>query len=64
MGHKPNAKIELKYALADVTNAQDLLSKAIKSVEKDDNKQLLQDTLANVKQAVVATKTSYLGFKD
>jgi hypothetical protein len=64
MGHKPNAKNELKFALSDVTHAQKLLHDAIKSVEKDDNKQLIQDTLSNVNEALHATRTSTYGFKD
>lgn len=64
MGHRPKAINELKGALANAINAQDLLEKALKKVEKNENKQLLQDTLANVKQAVDATRTSCYGFKD
>ncbi len=64
MGHKANAKAELKCALSDVTHAQQLLHDAIKSVEQDDNKQLIQDTLANVNEALHATRTSTYGFKD
>lgn len=64
MGHKPNAKEELKEALNDVLYAQALLHEAIHTVEKDTNKQLLQDTLANVNEALDATRTSAYGFKD
>ena len=64
MGHKPNAKDELKCALSDVTHAQQLLHAAIKSVEQEDNKQLIQDTLANVNEALHATRTSTYGFKE
>lgn len=64
MGHKPNAKDELKAALNDVLYAQALLHEAIDSVEKNENKQLLQDTLSNVNEALAATKTSAYGFKD
>ncbi|GAA0757828.1 MULTISPECIES: hypothetical protein [Clostridium] len=64
MGHKTNAKDELKCALSDITHAQKLLHDAIKTVEKDDNKQLIQDTLANVNEALHATRTSTYGFKD
>ena len=55
MGHKPNAKDELKSALTN---------DAIKTVEKEDNKQILQDTLANVNKALNITRTSTYGFKD
>lgn len=64
MGHKPNAKEELKAALNDVLYAQALLHEALNTVEHDDNKQLLQNTLSNVNEALVATKTSTYGYKD
>ena len=64
MGHKPNAKEELKAALTDVHYAQSLLLEAINTVEDNDNKQLLQNTLSNVNEALSATKTSAYGFKD
>ena len=63
MGHKPSAKEELKAALNDVIYAQSLLYEAIDIVEDNDNKQLLQNTLSNVNQALSATKTSTYGFK-
>ena len=64
MGHKPSAKEELKAALNDVIYAQSLLYEAIDIVEDNDNKQLLQNTLSNVNEALSATKTSTYGFKD
>lgn len=64
MGHKPNAKEELKEALNDVLYAQALLNEAVATVEDYDNKQLLQNTLANVNEALSATKTSAYGFRD
>ena len=64
MGHRPNAKDELKCALNNVVHAQELLNYALATVEKDDNKQLLQDTLSNVNKALNATRTSAYGFKD
>ena len=64
MGHKPNAKEELKAALNDVLYAQSLLLEAINTVEDNDNRQLLQNTLSNVNEALSATKTSAYGFKD
>ncbi|MDV4151027.1 hypothetical protein R0131_09270 [Clostridium sp. AL.422] len=63
MGHKPNAKDELKLALTSITHAQELLHDAIDTVEKDNNKQLIQDTLANVNKALNATRTSTYGYK-
>ena len=64
MGHKPNAKEELKEALNDVLYAQALLNEAVATVEDYDNKQLLQNTLSNVNEALSATKTSAYGFRD
>lgn len=63
MGHSPNAKDELKLALNNITHAQELLHDAIDTVENDDNKQLLQNTLANVNKALTATRTSTYGYK-
>lgn len=63
MGHKPSAKEELKAALNGVIYAQSLLYEAIDIVEDNDNKQLLQNTLSNVNEALSATKTSTYGFK-
>lgn len=64
MGHKPNAKDELKSALTNITHAQELLHDSIKAVEKEENKQILQDALANVNKALNVTRTSTYGFKD
>lgn len=64
MGHKPNAKEELKAALNDVLYAQALLHEAIATVEDNDNRQLLQNTLSTINEAISATKTSAYGFKD
>lgn len=63
MEHKHSAKEELKAALNDVIYAQSLLYEAIDIVEDNDNKQLLQNTLSNVNEALSATKTSTYGFK-
>ena len=63
MGHRPNAKDELKLALNSITHAQELLNDAIDSVEKNENKQILQNTLSNVNKALNATRTSTYGYK-
>lgn len=63
MGHKPNAKDELILALNSITHAQELLHDAIDTVEKDENKQLIQNTLANVNKALNSTRTSTYGYK-
>ena len=64
MGHKPNAKDELKAALNDVLYAQSLIYEAISTIENNDNKQLLQNTLSSVNDALSATQTSAYEFKD
>ncbi|MBE6053161.1 MAG: hypothetical protein E7212_04470 [Clostridium sartagoforme] len=63
MGHRPDTKEVLKLALNNVTHAQELLNAAIDTVENDDNKQLIQNTLANVNKALNATRTSTYGYK-
>ena len=63
MGHRPNAKDELKLALNSIIHAQELLNDAIDTVEKNENKQLLQNTLSNVNKALNATRTSTYGYK-
>lgn len=64
MGHKIDIKRELKFALSDITHAQEVLHSAIKAVEREDNRQILQDTLSNVNKALNATRTSTYGFKE
>ena len=63
MGHRPDAKYELKLALTSITHAQELLNDAINTVEKNENKQLLQNTLSNVNKALNVTRTSTYGYK-
>ncbi len=63
MGHRPDAKDELKEALSSINHAQELLNDAIDTVEKEENRQLLQNTLANVNKAINATRTSTYGYK-
>ncbi len=63
MGHRPNAKDELKLALNNINHAQELLHDAINTVEKDENKQILQNTLASVNKALNVTRTSTYGYK-
>ena len=63
MGHRPNAKDELKKALSNINHAQELLNDAIDTVEQEENKQLLQNTLANVNKAVNITRTTTYGYK-
>lgn len=64
MGSQPKAKDELKSALTSVNHAKELLNDALNTVEDANNRQLLQNTLSSVNDAVNATKTSSYGFKD
>lgn len=63
MGHSVNPKIELNKAVANISQAQELLNSALNTVEKDDNKQLLQNTLNSVQKAFTSTQTSSYGCK-
>jgi len=63
MGHRPDSKNELREALSSINHAQELLNDAINTVEKEENRQLLQNTLANVNKAINATRTSTYGYK-
>lgn len=62
MSHRKKAKQELNCALSDILNAQQLLTDALKCVERKDNKQILQDTLSTLNAAVDTTRTSTYGF--
>lgn len=64
MGHKLNPQDEVAKALSDVIHAEDLVKKALKSVEQADNKQLIQNTLNSVNNALDATRTSSYSFTD
>ncbi|MPQ43845.1 hypothetical protein [Clostridium tarantellae] len=62
MGHGINSKRELKLALSSVMSAEKLLNEALITVEYDENKQLLQNTLSNVNNALKTTRTASYGF--
>lgn len=64
MGHKPKAKDELQCALTDMLHAQELVQEALQSVEKEENRQLIQNTLSSVDKALDATRTTAYGFVD
>lgn len=64
MGHKSSANDELSLALTDMIHAQQLMQEALNCVEKDSNKQLVQNTLNSVNKALNATRTSAFGFVD
>lgn len=64
MGHKAKAKDELQAALTDMIHAQELLQEALETVEKEENRQLLQNTSSCVDKALNATRTTAYGFVD
>ena len=64
MGHQPNAKDELSEALSDMVHAQKLMDEALQTVEKEENRQHIQNTLSSVNNALNATRTSAYGFVD
>lgn len=64
MASKMKAKDELKSALSSINHAKELLNDALNTVEDANNKQMLQNTLSSVNNAVNATQTSTYGFKD
>lgn len=64
MGHKLNPQDEVAKALSDVIHAEDLVKKALKTTEQADNKQLIQNTLNSVNNALDATRTSSYSFTD
>ncbi|MDO4535952.1 MAG: hypothetical protein Q4B63_09105 [Clostridium perfringens] len=64
MGHKPDPKVEVSQALSDMIHAENLIKEALKTVEKKDNRQLIQNTLNSVSNALDATRTSTYSFND
>lgn len=64
MCHRKKAKQELNSALSDILHAQQLLNEALRCAEKKENKQLLQNTLSTLNDAVETTRSSSYGFQD
>ena len=64
MGHKPNPQVEVSQALSDMVHAKNLIKEALKTTEKKNNKQLIQNTLNSVSNALNATRTSAYSFND
>lgn len=64
MGHQPKAKDELQAALNDMLHAQELVNEALQTVEKEENRQLIQNTISSVDKALDATRTTAYGFAD
>lgn len=59
-----NIKRELNMAVKNAMHAQEYINLALNTVEKNENKQLIQNTLNNIKKSVDMTKTSFYGFKE
>lgn len=60
---RKNIKRELNCAVKNVIHAQEYINLALSTVEKPDNKQLIQNTLNHINNSVDTTKTSFYGFK-
>lgn len=59
-----NIKRELNLAVKNALHAQEYINLALNTVEKNENKQLIQNTLNNINKFVDMTKTSFYGFKE
>ena len=61
--NKNKLKNELNMAVKNVMHAKEYVDYAIDTVEKEENKQLLQNTLNNINKTLEVAKTSFYGFK-
>ncbi|MDK0685180.1 hypothetical protein P5F08_03815 [Clostridium perfringens] len=59
-----NIKRELNMAVKNAMHAQEYINLALNTVEKNENKQLIQNTLNNINKSVDMTKTSFYRFKE
>ncbi|MDC4251215.1 hypothetical protein M3X99_09305 [Clostridium perfringens] len=59
-----NIKRELNMAVKNAMHAQEYINLALNTVEKNENKQLIQNTLNNINKSVDMAKTSFYGFKE
>ena len=59
-----NIKRELNLAVKNALHAQEYINLALNTVEKNENKQLIQNTLNNINKFIDMTKTSFYGFKE
>lgn len=59
-----NIKRELNMAVKNAMHAQEYINLALNTVEKNENKQLIQNTLNNINKSVDMTETSFYGFKE
>ncbi len=61
---KVNIKRELDLAMKNALHAQEYINLALNTVEKNDNRQLIQNTLNQINNSLELTKTSFYGYKD
>ncbi len=59
-----NIKRELNLAVKNALHSQEYINLALNTVEKNENKQLIQNTLNNINKSVDMIKTSFYGFKE
>lgn len=59
-----NSKEELKDAFAQLQNAQSCLHHALKTVEKQNNKYQIENTMTYVKEAVFAASNALANYQD
>ncbi|HAT4115772.1 hypothetical protein [Clostridium perfringens] len=59
-----NIKRELNLAVKNALHAQEYINLALNTVEKNENKQIIQNTLNNINKSVDMTKTLFYGFKE
>lgn len=61
---KVSIKRELDLAMKNALHAQEYINLALNTVEKNDNRQLIQNTLNQINNSLELTKTSFYGYKD
>ncbi|SCH75575.1 hypothetical protein [Romboutsia sp. Marseille-P6047] len=59
-----NSKDELKDAFAQLQSAQSCLNHALKTVEKQNNKHQIENTITYVKEAVFAASNALANYQD
>lgn len=60
---KRNVRRDLNFALKNALHAQEYIKFALNTVDKNDNRQLIQNTLNHINKSVDMTQTSLYGFK-
>lgn len=60
---KVNIKRQLNFAVKNALHAQEYMNFALNTVEKNENRQLIQNTLNQINNSLDSAKTSLYGFK-